>query len=407
MPSVRDFKLSYNVINEHDTFSEGDCICGKITLELAKETKVKSLFIKAKGDADVDWTVRTKDLTRHYSAHKRYFKLKEFIIDESPKDNILSPGIHTYQFSLQIPERSMPSSFSGLYGEIVYKLEVKLVRGWLKTHESPQQGMKNKSVGIFSSGQVTMDVHVERMGFMPGERVDIHANIQNNSSRNIKPKFSLKQEVSFTASGSTKTSNQTVIKVVGEPILSKSRQSLSTKLQIPADQGLSILNCNIIKVEYILKVSLDIPFAMNSEVNLPLVIIPSCFRSHQSPNRPVRVEGGPRNNHFPSNTALGPRPRSMGSRRVLYPSVLPVCLVPAAMGGRYQLDPRRPCAPMIPPPPTPPPSYTLQSDPLFPLPPTTAPLHPPLMSSCPSSQETEEPPSYSSLFPETTCPHTP
>uniref|UniRef100_A0A3P9AB59 Arrestin C-terminal-like domain-containing protein n=1 Tax=Esox lucius TaxID=8010 RepID=A0A3P9AB59_ESOLU len=270
MSTIKEFHLSYDVLNELDTFSEGDCITGRITLVLNKETKVDSLFIKAKGDADVSW----ENDDDSYSAHNRYFKVKTFMINKNPQGTILPSGIHIYPFSLQIPEGSMPSSFRGNHGRIVYRLKAKLDRGWLKKRNlekeitfvskanlnpglllSPQHGVKNKSVGIFSSGQVTMDVHVERMGFMPGEVVHICANIENNSSRDLKTKFTLKQKITFFASGTrTKVNEYTICKVVQDPILSSNRQSVTEKLQIPADQGLSILNCNIIKVEYILKV---------------------------------------------------------------------------------------------------------------------------------------------------------
>ncbi len=77
--------MTYDALNESGTFSEGDTLTGKVTLVLLKATTVESLFVKAKGDAEVRWTRKSGDRTYTYSSHKRYFKLKQFLISEETK----------------------------------------------------------------------------------------------------------------------------------------------------------------------------------------------------------------------------------------------------------------------------------------------------------------------------------
>ena len=85
MPTIKDLTLTYDVINEERTFSEGDTVTGAVSLCLEKDTKVQSFFVKFKGDANVHWSERHGDTTQSYSAHSRYFKLKLFLIPENDK----------------------------------------------------------------------------------------------------------------------------------------------------------------------------------------------------------------------------------------------------------------------------------------------------------------------------------
>lgn len=79
---VKDFSLTYNVLNDKGTVSPGDTLTGTVCFTLRRPTKVKSLYVKATGDARAEWTEGSGDDNSTYSAQRRYFKVKEYIIGE-------------------------------------------------------------------------------------------------------------------------------------------------------------------------------------------------------------------------------------------------------------------------------------------------------------------------------------
>ena len=78
--------------------------------------------------------------------------------------------------------------------------------------------------------------------------------VKNTSSKDMTPKFSLKQNVTFHAQGRRKYSGSEICKLVGEVIEKKSEKTITCALKIPPDQILSIQNCEILSVEHQFKV---------------------------------------------------------------------------------------------------------------------------------------------------------
>ena len=68
------------------------------------------------------------------------------------------------------------------------------------------------------------------------------------------PKFQLKQKVLFHAQGKTKYESSVLSKVVGDVINSNTEQSITCKMLIGPDIQQTIQNCDIITVDYELKV---------------------------------------------------------------------------------------------------------------------------------------------------------
>lgn len=90
--------------------------------------------------------------------------------------------------------------------------------------------------------------------FLTGDTVSVVAKISNSSSKKIRPKLRLQQEIMYRAGRSTNTSDQNLCKMVGDTIKVNSEETVSCQMKIPVDVTPTLCNCEIISVDYYLKV---------------------------------------------------------------------------------------------------------------------------------------------------------
>ncbi|XP_035494894.2 uncharacterized protein LOC118313506 isoform X2 [Scophthalmus maximus] len=270
----------------------GDRITGQITLDLSGDCKIDAICVKLKGKAEVKWTENYGKTAVTYHNKEKYFSIKQFVIPEGQGNNI-GKGCHVYPFTFQIPAQELPSSFKGSCGKIRYSLEANLSRPMrldCKAKEqftllhrgnsdpslmTPQHSVIDKKMRLFTSGTVGMDANIAHTGFRQGEGIKVVASIHNKSSRDIKPKYCLYEKISYFAKGKRRVQTKDILKEVGDAIPPSAGQTVTRTITIPPTTCASILNCNIIKAEYRLRVYLDVKYASDPEIKFPIIILPA------------------------------------------------------------------------------------------------------------------------------------
>ncbi|KAI1900411.1 hypothetical protein AGOR_G00049670 [Albula goreensis] len=298
--TFKSFTINFDALNERNTVSSGDLISGKIIFEISKKISISSLTLIAKGKAKVAWSRGTKKNRRHYSARQEYFRLSSEHIGQynavGASETVLEKGQHVYPFSIQLPHGNFPSSFQGVHGRVMYSLEVQIHRPWhlakkfqidmnFVSHIDanhpqllvPLQASNSKNLCCLccASGPISMNVRLERKGYVPGEMIKILAEFENSSSRTLVPKATLVQtQTCYTINRVSRTSSyKEIAKIDGRPVTPYTSGVWGDQmLQIPIHTPLTVSNCQILEVEYSLLMSLHIPRGHNLEVIFPLVI---------------------------------------------------------------------------------------------------------------------------------------
>uniref|UniRef100_A0A668RB63 Arrestin C-terminal-like domain-containing protein n=1 Tax=Oreochromis aureus TaxID=47969 RepID=A0A668RB63_OREAU len=298
MSPIKDLNVIYIATSEDNTFSPGDIIVGAVIFRLTKDVKVKSVSLKAKGDAVAQWS----EGNTSYFSKRRYFKwrcLRSFLLHSYEIILIQSPLFFFFVVVCLFffCYSDMPSSFQGTNGSISYMLEAKISRSWHWSSDAqkeikfilqkkknlylyvllqhPRSGSVSKNMGGRSKGQVQMSATINRGVCSPGETLSVVAKICNSSSKEMRPKFKLQQKIVYSCKTHTDSTSKTLCKMVGDTISPNSEQTVPCKIKIPGGIDPTLRNCDIISVEYYVKVYLDISFAFDPEVTFPLVILPS------------------------------------------------------------------------------------------------------------------------------------
>ncbi|XP_066504080.1 arrestin domain-containing protein 2 isoform X2 [Hoplias malabaricus] len=296
-------------IDSPPVFSSGDVVSGKVVLELTAESKVKSLKLHAEGFAKVHWTESrsagsSTAYTQNYSDEVEYLNRREVLLQAGQSFRLkgcrhneelttLPAGRHEYPFSFQLPEETLVTSFEGKHGSIRYWVKVKLHRPWFSVKKvkkeftviepidintpsllAPQAGTKEKMARAWyrNFGQVSITAKIDRKGYTPGEVIPVFAEFDNSTSRSVVPKAYITQTQTFIARGTMKQKKSVVATLCGDIVGARRRETWHGRaIKIPP-VGPSILQCRIIKVEYMLRVCVDVPGTSKLCLELPLVM---------------------------------------------------------------------------------------------------------------------------------------
>ncbi|KAM6965425.1 arrestin domain-containing protein 3-like [Aplochiton taeniatus] len=191
--------------------------------------------------------------------------------------------------------RNFPSSFRGLHGSIVYSLTVGIKRPWHlanafvteltflshidASHNElmvPLAGSNSTTLCCLwcKSGPISMTVNLEKRGFVPGETIRITGEFSNYSSRTVTPKAVLSQKQTFyTHERSSRIMYMKhLVTVTGDTVIPSNEVSREMSLTIPSTTSLTISNCSLLEVEYILTVNLCIKGSSDLILAFPFVM---------------------------------------------------------------------------------------------------------------------------------------
>ena len=213
--------------------------------------------------------------------------------DRSPHGKKIGPGTFDLPFQFELPPNCL-SSFQGSVGSVSYTLhgliknsllhqdhkihaplqvskltDINIPRLLMPVHQS-----KKKHVGFFCLGSdVEFTVSLSHAGFCIGQNLPLSVSIVNGSFHHIRIRASIRRFTHYYAQGHTYHDRETkVVGVTTPDIDPRSEQIINIDDLIIPMVLTSIHESQIIKMQYFLKVTAVIPWAMNSSVMVPITL---------------------------------------------------------------------------------------------------------------------------------------
>lgn len=319
MGKLRVFEIVFD--NSKSVYYPSDFVNGKCVVDLRGEMRMKSIRMLMRGVAKVHWSEprstgnRLGAYTEHYNAEIEYFLKRQVLFGSESSGmswEVLSEGHHEFQFSFQLPSGGISTSFEGKYGSIRYWLKAEMDKPWAFSHHKAKKAftvicpidinrteylvpVENNIEKLLccwccTSGPVSLYAKTDRKGYCPGESIAITADFENLSNRTVIPHATLHQAQTFLAGGKSRTRHSKYTIVTGLAVQPGRTASWDAQLlKIPAVTP-SIINCCLIRVDYSVRISLQIPGAVNLCVDLPVLIGTVPLRPIHYRNMPPAIQ---------------------------------------------------------------------------------------------------------------------
>lgn len=277
-------------------YSSGDKVAGRVVVEVSEITRVTAMRLYGIGCAKVRYS---KGKQRCQEAID-YLKYQEVLhLDQHPTDSdgtvILRPGHrYEYTFGFELPQSGqLVSSYKGKFGSVEYYVKAVMERPcqsdvecekYFEVEEpidvntpdlmSPAAGVKEKKLTcmLIPDGSVSITAKIDRKGYCEGENICINAKFVNSCSRIIVPKAAIIITHTYRANGRTKVFQEKISAVRGNHIISGMSDIWQGKaFRVPKLRP-TILGCNIIHMDYTLRIYVHIPGSDKLTLELPLVV---------------------------------------------------------------------------------------------------------------------------------------
>ncbi|XP_029961593.1 arrestin domain-containing protein 1a [Salarias fasciatus] len=271
MGKLQEFSISFD--KNKVVYSPGESISGTVTLKVNQALQCKAIKVNCNGFCGI--TTKVNDPT--WTTEEQYFNSSVSVADKGT----LKAGAHTFPFKFLIPATA-PTSFEGNYGKIIYRVRAFIetprfakdydaeksffLLSLLNLNEVPDiWGVRSSAITqqfsymLMKTGTVVLKAQTDMRGYTPGQVIQVSAKIHNQSGKTTgKMAASLMQRVTYETKKPTHDL-RTIAEVEGGVVKANKEVEWNDQIIVPPLPQSFLGGCELIKIEYYVKVSLNFP----------------------------------------------------------------------------------------------------------------------------------------------------
>ncbi|XP_063709547.1 arrestin domain-containing protein 17-like [Culicoides brevitarsis] len=273
----------------HEHYLPGEQVKCKVMLKVDENIQIQSISVQFKGRAKTFWTNETLDCgIEEFNGHEQYFSSFQYIFGvQNGPQQLVKPGIYAFDCHYRLPSH-LPDSMKSLYGQVVYSVNVQVqtnsheikqkevlrdfrVLSQLDLNNYPNLKCKVDSltkeiygcqccscITLCKSRVIDMLTVVPCGGYVPGDKIPIFIEIDNNSKKSMESVLCEFYEIMTFTTLEPRLDTKKVVRLLWEHkfngIPAGENRFFQTNLTLKPEYEFKVLyGCGIIDVKYFIK----------------------------------------------------------------------------------------------------------------------------------------------------------